>query len=81
MRFDRRCLLKAPMLLGTSFVFEKLALGAATDFEEFTAQAGKHAIKTPSSRPHLPRTPMARSSALRPEGHWLADRRSRNGRS
>jgi hypothetical protein len=45
MQFDRRFLLKAPMFLGTSLIFEKLALGAATDFEEFTAQAGKHAMK------------------------------------
>jgi len=45
MRIDRRSLLKSPVLLGTSLVFEKLALGAATDFEEFTAQAGKHAAK------------------------------------
>jgi len=45
MQFDRRSLLKAPMFLGTSIIFEKLAPGAATDFEEFTAQAGKHAMK------------------------------------
>jgi PCO_ADO len=45
MRIDRRSLLKAPMFLATPLIFKKLVLGAATDFEEFTTQAGRHALE------------------------------------
>jgi hypothetical protein len=38
-------MITAPILLGASSLLERLALGAASDFEEFATQAGKHATR------------------------------------